>query len=164
MHLQLPIRVLDRAVSVHCTNFGAFEVRTSLCGNGAISKVRSPSVRVYDAKTELQCVRKRGDTFGTTWILADDDRTPPILDPCFDPPRQQMFGDEVVNGTFEEALDLARVKIDGDDVGDSSNVHEVGEHPCGDGPSVSLFLGLPGVGEVGHYRWKRVSQWTGSLW
>jgi hypothetical protein len=42
------------------------------------------------------------------------------------------------------------VKVDGDDMVNASDVHQVGDHAGSDGSAVTLLLGLARVGEVGH--------------
>lgn len=65
-----------------------------------------------------------------------------------DPTSDDRFGMEIVDRTFEESLHLRSVKVNGDDMLDTSNVHEIGKHARRDSTSVRLLLRLSAVGEV----------------
>lgn len=114
---------------------------------------RPPPIRSDNSEAELECVRKRRNALCATRILADDDCFPPVLDVDPDPTGDKRFGNEIVDWTSEETLHLTCMKIDGDDMVDSCYVEEVGDHAGCDGSSVLLFLGLAGVGEIGHHRY-----------
>lgn len=128
----------------------AIERRTPVNERATSSGVRSCAVRCHDAKAELEGICEGCDALGTTRVLANDNRIFPVGDVRFDPPCYQLLGYEVVNGAFEEALHLASMKIDCDNMIDAGNVHEVGQHSSGNCSSMGLLLGLTRVGKVWH--------------
>jgi hypothetical protein len=116
----------------------------------ALAHVEASSVGGDDAEAQLQSIGQRSDTLGTTRVLADNDALSPVVDGGADPAGEEGLGDQVVDRALEEALHLAGVEVDGDDMVNASNVHQVGNHAGGDGSTVTLLLGLARVGEVGH--------------
>ena len=111
------------------------------------------SVGGDDAKAELEGVGKGGDALGASWILADHDSLLPVLDIALDPLGNGRFSYEIVDRAPEEALRLSGVEIDGDNVVDTGDMHEVCKHPGGNGTAVAFALGLARIGEVGHDGW-----------
>lgn len=121
----------------------------------AVARVWSAPVRSDDAEAQLQRIGHGGHPLGTTGVLADNDRVGPVRDVPPDPFCKQRLGHEVVHGALEEALHLAGVQVHGDDMVDTGNVHEVGQHAGSDGTSVALLLRLARVWEVRDDGWPR---------
>nr|POE46921.1 hypothetical protein CFP56_00253 [Quercus suber] len=68
-----------------------------------------------------------------------------------DPPQRAWFGIEVVHGHVEEALDLRRVQVHGDDMVAARGLQHVGHQLGRDRSSTLILLVLAGVGEVGQH-------------
>lgn len=124
----------------------------------AVAHVRPSPVCCDDSEAQLQRVGHRGDPLRPAWVLTDDNSISPVGYVSSDPLGEQRLSDQVVNRALEEALHLAGVQVHCNDMVDSRNVHEVGQHAGGDGASVALLLGLAGVWEVWDDGWpERVS-------
>lgn len=116
----------------------------------ATGKICTPPICGDHAEAQFQSIGERSDTLCAARVLADSHGLLPIPHVVPEPFRKNRLGNQVVDGTFEEALALAGVEIDGDDMVDASDGHQVGNHSCSNGTTMALSLGLAGVGKVGH--------------
>ena len=78
--------------------------------------------------------------FGASRIGADDDPVLPARDVQLDISKHEGLRVQVVDGKVEEALDLARVQIHGDDVVAARDGKHVGDELRGDGRATLVLF------------------------
>ena len=102
--------------------------------------VGAHSLLVDDGEVDAEAIRYRRDTLGATGVRRYDNRLAlPFRYVVHDPFDDGGLGAQVVHGHVEEALDLRRVQVHGDDVVRARHTQHVGHEFSGDGRAM-LFL------------------------
>ena len=99
-------------------------------------------------KPQIQTIRNRRRTLRTPSIRTHDN-TLCQVDILADPAQRAGLRVQIVDGHVEEALDLARVQIHGDDVVAAGRLQHVGGEFGSDGRARLVLFVLARVGEVG---------------